>query len=266
MCSVTGATSTPRATSSVTSSAVNGRPALGISALPGSSANDGLVGVDRIVAGQVRVADRATVPAQVPLERLAERQPREPEPVAPEVGGHELGVRSAGQLEPRSDRRALEGQQVDGSQLDRPAPVARRRREVELERSRPEPGRKRRRQRRRGVDDEQVAGHEEARQLAEPGVDERAVRRPVTSIATSARSTPRASGGSARFERRGEGGLAHALPPRARGRGSGRLAASPRSAPAARARESSGAGRSEMSSPGNASWCICVRMSPGSTA
>ena len=28
----------------------------------------------------------------------------------------------------------------------------------------------------------------------------------------------------------------------------------------------SGSGRSEMSSPGNASWCIAVRMSPGSTA
>ena len=27
-----------------------------------------------------------------------------------------------------------------------------------------------------------------------------------------------------------------------------------------------GSGRSEMSSPGKASWCICVRMSPGSTA
>ena len=26
----------------------------------------------------------------------------------------------------------------------------------------------------------------------------------------------------------------------------------------------SGSGRSEMSSPGKASWCICVRMSPGS--
>ena len=28
----------------------------------------------------------------------------------------------------------------------------------------------------------------------------------------------------------------------------------------------SGSGRSEMSSPGNAAWCISVRMSPGSTA
>ncbi len=38
MCSVIGATNTPRATSSVSSVAVNGRPALGISALPGSIA------------------------------------------------------------------------------------------------------------------------------------------------------------------------------------------------------------------------------------
>ena len=36
MCSRTGATSTPADTSRVTSSALNGRPALGISALPGS--------------------------------------------------------------------------------------------------------------------------------------------------------------------------------------------------------------------------------------
>ncbi len=35
MSSVSGATATPRVTSRVTSSGVNGRPALGISALPG---------------------------------------------------------------------------------------------------------------------------------------------------------------------------------------------------------------------------------------
>ena len=35
VCNVIGATSTPRATSAVISSGVNGRPALGISALPG---------------------------------------------------------------------------------------------------------------------------------------------------------------------------------------------------------------------------------------
>ena len=38
MCSTSGATSTPRAASAVISSGVNGRPALGISALPGSVA------------------------------------------------------------------------------------------------------------------------------------------------------------------------------------------------------------------------------------
>ena len=38
MCSTTGATSTPPATRRVISSAVKGRPALGISALPGSTA------------------------------------------------------------------------------------------------------------------------------------------------------------------------------------------------------------------------------------
>ena len=39
MCSVTGAIRMPRETSSATSAGVNGRPALGISALPGSRAN-----------------------------------------------------------------------------------------------------------------------------------------------------------------------------------------------------------------------------------
>jgi hypothetical protein len=39
VCSVIGAAATPRLTSSVTSSLVNGRPALGISALPGWRAN-----------------------------------------------------------------------------------------------------------------------------------------------------------------------------------------------------------------------------------
>ena len=39
VCSSTGATSTPDRTSRVTSRLVNGRPALGISALPGSREN-----------------------------------------------------------------------------------------------------------------------------------------------------------------------------------------------------------------------------------
>ena len=39
MCSVIGAIAIPLVTRSVTSSVVNGRPALGISALPGSRAN-----------------------------------------------------------------------------------------------------------------------------------------------------------------------------------------------------------------------------------
>ena len=38
VCRVTGATATPAVTRSVTSRSVNGRPALGISALPGSRA------------------------------------------------------------------------------------------------------------------------------------------------------------------------------------------------------------------------------------
>ena len=47
--------------------------------------------------------------------------------------------------------------------------------------------------------------------------------------------------------------------------GTGRSAGAARSAAPGRAPGSRAAGRSEMSSPGKASWCICVRMSPGST-
>ena len=72
-----------------------------------------------------------------------------------------------------------------------------------------EPRRQRRRQRRRGVHDEQVASPQEARQLAEAGVDERVI--------GAARHQQRHVGavGSAdlgrldRFERLAQGGLVH---------------------------------------------------------
>ena len=86
---------------------------------------------------------------------------------------------------------------------------------------------------------------------------------------TSSRREPARLGRLVRLEARRqlERERAHAddLRP-ARARGSGRSAARPRSARAGPGTLSSGGGRSEMSSPGNASCCICVRMSPGSTA
>ena len=91
---------------SVTSSAVNGRPALGISALPGSAREDRLVGGDRPARPRVAVADRVPVAGEVVVDGLAEREPGHREPAAAEVRREQLGAGAAGQLEPRADRRA----------------------------------------------------------------------------------------------------------------------------------------------------------------
>ena len=97
--------------------------------------------------------------------------------------------------------------------------------------------------------------------------------RPLARSATSSRTSSRSQ--AARLRRRGglegvgelEGERAHASTrARGRGRGSARSAGRRRAARGARGRSPRAAARSEMSSPGNASWCICVRMSPGSTA
>ena len=116
-------------------------------------------------------------------------------------------------------------------------------------------------------------GAEEVGQVAEAGVHERAVvavgdEHPhVVSRAAGGRGLRRLVG----LRRRGPKarGVAHGAPPRSGdvgARGSGRSAGRPRRAPAGRARCPRAAGRSEMSSPGKASCCICVLMSPGSTA
>ena len=130
----------------------------------------------------------------------------------------------------------------------------------------------RRGQRRRDVDDDQVAGLQQLGAARESGRGS-GRRRPRS--ATSSRTRrgpgrapraarwPRSRCGSSKAERAHDGAPRRR---RARAPGSARSAARRRSAPAAPARSSSGSGRSEMSSPGNASWCMRVRMSPGSTA
>ena len=98
--STTGAIPTPRATRRVISSGVNGRPALGISALPGSRGVDVLILVDRALAVVVCVPDRTAVPPQVLVDRIRQAQRREPEAVAARSAirgrpGHRRAARAA---------------------------------------------------------------------------------------------------------------------------------------------------------------------------
>ena len=85
-----------------------------------------------------------------------------------------------------------------------------------------------------------------------------------TSSATSSRST----GATSRSSCAAKHSVAWAItapPARPRSPGSGRSGRSPSIRASRPGTLSSGGGRSEMSSPGKASWCIWVRMSPGST-
>ena len=124
------------------------------------------------------------------------------------------------------------------------------------------------RQRGRRVDDQQVAGAQEVGQIARPRVNELpgAARRPACAPRRGPARAPRAA--------RAPRGARAARTRAARSRRDLPMSASPVAAagpsPSSRASRpgtlSSGGGRSEMSSPGNASWCIAVLMSPGSTA
>ena len=134
----------------------------------------------------------------------------------------------------------------------------------------------------RGVHDDQVAGARgTSPRSAKRACDRRGVAgaheqpdvvAPAAATLRAARG-PRARGRArSRARRTGVGRwcvvsimAASIPPPRRRAPRSGRSGGRPRSGRAARARSRSGSGRSEMSSPGNASWCISVRMSPGST-
>ncbi len=136
----------------------------------------------------------------------------------------------------------------------------------------------RRRQRRAGVDDQQVAGVEVLDQVAGPGMGDTAGRGDGEAHAV-ARETPClgwhrrvAAGGQveAGADALGVAGVlrvggGHAPTPSrsaARCRPPGRSSTSSRTSAGTAV---SGRGRSEMSSPGKAAWCMAVRRSPGST-
>ena len=132
VCSVMGATRTPPATSSVTSSAVNGRPALGISALPGSRRVDVLVGGERPARRHVAVADRAAVLGEVRLDRPTGSASRASQSRAAEIGrrrsrhARRRAARAARRPRRRRTGRSPERQLDDpaGSGRD-PAPASR---------------------------------------------------------------------------------------------------------------------------------------------
>ena len=108
------------------------------------------------------------------------------------------------------------------------------------------------------------------------------VRRPVdrsaTSIRTSSRRRPSASTGWSAISSGGHLDVEDAIGEGERApschlqrvrrrprRGTGPTGRGPAMSARRPGTLASGSGRSEMSSPGKASWCICVRMSPGST-
>src|SRR4029450_5319878 len=156
---------------------------------------------------------------------------------------------------------------IAATQLDDPmlSETTGRRREPELQHGPIRPfGSKCGRKRCGGVDDQKIAGGEEARQLPKAAVHDAAVRAVRDEQTDVVAYLGRALGLEAGRELEGEGAHADtATGSRARYDPLGR-------SPSINARSpgtlSSGGGRSEMSSPGNASCCICVRMSPGSTA
>ena len=176
MWSTIRATPIPRAASARKSRGVNGRPALGISALPGTRANTVWWSASGRSARLVRVADRRAVPVEVRGQRRGQREPGDPQPAAPEVGGGEHGARAAGERQPLAGPRAAEAPAVRGARLDDPALRVARvgRREVQPQRRPVRPPRGQRGgQGRRLVDDEQVAGAEVRGEVAEARVDER---------------------------------------------------------------------------------------------
>ena len=79
VCSVIGATETPAVISEVTISVVNGRPALGISALPGSRANTVWYAEIGHWPWHVGVGDRAAVPREVCLDPAFDVDARPPQ-------------------------------------------------------------------------------------------------------------------------------------------------------------------------------------------
>src|SRR5919201_2484150 len=133
----------------------------------------GLVSVERPGPGDVAVADRAAVPPQILLERRRKVEARQPEAVAAGVTGQQGCAPAGRQLQLVAGARVAEGR-LAAAEFDHPVAgwaVRRRSGETQLER-RPVPplDRHGRREGGGGVDDEQVAGRKEVRQLVEAGV------------------------------------------------------------------------------------------------
>ena len=241
---------------------VNGRAALGISALPGSRAKTVWYASMPGRRG-VAISDRPAVAGEVPLDGHPARQQREASRRAAHVGRQRTRRAPPPGRSIRVARPRRRGANRPASAARRPTPV----RVTGVDRwssiSAPLGARRYGRgQRRRGVHDQHVArlGTRRARRSTR-----RARRR---SFVTQEVRRRHVRPGRRRELVRGEavGGLRRsprhlrdlARPVAAAGRSPSIRASRPGTL-------SSGGGRSEMSSPGKASWCICVRMSPGST-
>ena len=111
MWSTSGATCTPRASRSSSTRWVNGRPALGISALPGSSAKIVWRSRERARAGEVAVGDRAAVLGEVVVQRR--RQVERGDPQAARARGRTAS--SSAEPPPGSARRSAGGARAAGA-------------------------------------------------------------------------------------------------------------------------------------------------------
>ena len=279
VCSSSGATCTPAVASRVTSRSVNGRPALGISALPGWVGEHRLVGGQRPRPAHVAVPDRLAVPVQVrrnvrgghrghpqPARRVrrvgrdggpaAQREPLAAAPsgwTAPPAGRRCAARPASARVPSARRRRRRTGFAVDKCTAG-PSAVAR-------HRGRQGGGR---------VDHDQVAGAQHAGQVAEHEVRHAVVadRRRAGVRRRGQSRVPRVVGRCAtRASGRAKATVAaHHARDRASGRARSRPPAGAVEQPQEAGTTVSGSGRSQMSSPGKASWCMAVRMSPGSNA
>ena len=236
----------------------------------GLEREDGLVGVERPRLGDVAVADRPPVAAQVVLAAARRaRGARRPVARCRRNARASSAWAPPGEVEP-STRRAAAGWRAGRASAARRAQVAvaRRRREPELHRRSPSRAVERRGSVAEVLTTSRSPAREEPRQLAEAGVDERAIVRASRRAARRRRGrSPRTSGGScASSAQQGARARSRAPPPRDRARGSGRSEARPRSARAGRARSPRAAAGRRCPRPGTPPGSVCVRMSPGSTA
>ena len=231
---------------------------------PGLQREHGLIGIERPLVRYVGVPDRVAVSSQIGLERRAEEEAHDNEPLAPGEAREQLGVRTFRQPDSRARGRRPHGRPVGGAKLGDPRAFVPGRRESQLDRIVRNPRGKTGGQRSRGVHDEQVAGVEEVGEVPEAGMEQRA----VAPVGDEHRDVVTAFCGRlgrlVRLTEPGERDGAHAsaaCSPEAAYRPLGREPAIRSSRPGTLA---SAGGRSEMSSSGKACWCSSVRMSPGS--